>query len=825
MVTRGRRRASGWARLWALVFVGGAACNALVGIDEPSVVEQEHCAASSDCSNQGYVCVLGLCAPSCSADGDCGPALRCLKSNDGSTGACVGGSTVQCRDEGDCPGVPICSKGECRNDCVADPSSCLADQKCGPDGACYGTSASHDPTAASGGAGGGTGGSGQAGRGGSGGSGSGAAGSENGGASGAAESAGEGGNPAGGQGGASEPAPECTDEGSVRCVDHATTGREVCTGGRWQLMDTCPDGQLCDTTSDPPGRCAPVPDECRGRSPGEAFCAGSVRSVCGPDLVSVVQTPCDSQQLCTLGNGADCAACLPNEHRCVDQTLEGCKPDNTGFEKLEECTDAPCNADAGACTSYACLKGQKRCNRDALEKCKDDQSGWELVENCGAGLCDSAALDCDACVHGSKRCTSESEFSTCDTDGQGETPGSCLDPSPVCTGAGLCVECQQSTDCTAMGPCYTPSCNSGSGKCDQVFNGTHSACNGGGLCDAGGNCVECVTSDDCAPEDDCHPGRCVSGSCQWPAAAPATKCAFDGGKYCDASGACVGCTDVSQCGGGDACNPPACDSTSKKCTTTYAGKNAPCGSGNTEFCDGAGSCVACTTATQCGTAPECNDAVCTSSGSCGTTPKMAGVGCSSSRFCDGNGSCVTCYGSGKAQCGTDYVCRSNACVAAIHTAGWDTATGGATSLVSNVLYLKRLPALSHPATLVNFGIVVPSSGATAKLALYADDPDNGVPTGPSLAESGNIPFPSGGGIKEQAASPSAALASGKAYWIAVMLNATASIDASSGTVTGTQISGTSVSFTNGFPTLPVSGASAGSYSTQIAVYLRIEDTQ
>lgn len=825
MVTRGRG-ASGWGRLSALLFAAGAACNALVGIDEPSVVDQEHCAASKDCSNESYVCVLGLCAPPCAGDGDCGPGLRCLKSGDGSTGACVGGASVECHDEGDCPGVPICSKGECRNDCVDDPSSCLAGQLCGPDGACYGTSSSHDPTAASGGTGGGSSGSsGSGGRGGRGGSTGGSAGvAENGGMSGATETGGEAGKAEGGEGGVPEFKPECTDEGAVRCADHATTGRQVCDKGRWQLMDTCPDGQLCDTTSDPPGQCKAVPDECRGRSPGEGFCVGSVRSVCGPDLVSIDQTPCDSQQLCTLGTGPACAACLPNEHRCVDQTLQGCKSDDTDFETISQCTDAPCNADAGACTNYACLKGQKRCNKDALEQCKSDQSGWTLVMNCGAGLCDSGALACDTCVHGDTRCTGPGTFATCNADGQGETPASCLEPSPVCTGAGLCVECQQTTDCTAMGPCYTPSCNSGSGKCEQVFNGIHSTCNGTGLCDAAANCVACVTSDDCPAQDDCHPGKCTNGTCQ-PSLAPLnTKCTFDGGKYCDSSGACVGCTDVGQCGGGDACNPPECDA-SGTCTTGYAGKNTACGPQNKQYCDGKGACVTCTSATQC-TAPECNDPVCTTSGSCSTTPKGGGVTCSSGRICDGSGDCVTCYGTGKAQCATDNVCRSNACVAAIHTAGWDGSTSSSSGLVGNVLYLKRLPALAHPATLTAFGIVAPGPGATAKLALYADDATNGVPTGPSLSESGSLTFPGApGGAKEQVASPSVSLSAGSAYWIAIILNTTGTLDAGSGSPTGKAVSGSSVSFTNGFPTLPASGASTGNYATEIAVYVRMEDTQ
>lgn len=781
MVT-GPRRKSRWARLSVLVFVAGAACNALVGIDQPSVVEQEHCATNGDCSNASYLCVFGLCSAPCSADGDCGPALRCLKTGEGSNGACVGGSSVECHDEGDCPGVPICSKGECRNDCVDDPSSCLADQTCGPDGACYGDDTRHDPTGSGGAGAGSGGGAGQAGRGSKGAGGSGASGTsgngpnggsangatgggnEAGGMSGATnvENAGEAGKGAGGEGGAPASKPECTDEGAVRCAGQAMTGRQICEKGTWRLKDTCPDGQLCDETD---AACAPVVDECRGRSPGEVFCDGAVRTVCGSDLVSVEQTQCDSAQLCDLGTGPDCAACLPNDHRCVNQTLEGCKSDDTGFETISECTDAPCNADAGACTALACLRGQKRCNGDALEQCKTDQSGFELVMNCGAGLCDSSALACDVCVHGAKRCTDGSTVAVCNQDGQGETTMRCMDPMPLCTGAGICVQCSQTSDCTDTGACYTESCNVGTGRCEPTFNGTGSRCNGTGYCDAGGDCVECLNAGQCAPRDDCHPAQCsTAGVCQWPQASENATC--NGDEFCDASGACVECTTGSQC-----------------------------------------------------TASECNTPVCTANGSCDVTPKGGGVTCSSGRVCDGNGNCVACYGN--AQCSTDDVCRSNACVAAIHTAGWDGATSSTSTLAANVIYLRRLGPLVYPATLKAFGVVVPSgASATAKLALYADDATNAAPTGPSLAESGSLGLPTSAGAREQAASPNAALSAGAYYWIALVLNASAPLDAGTDLPAGKQVSS---SFTNGFPTMPASGLS--NYSTEIAVYVRVEDTQ
>jgi hypothetical protein len=88
-----------------------------------------------------------------------------------------------------------------------------------------------------------------------------------------------------------------------------------------------------------------------------------------------------------------------------------------------------------------------------------------------------------------------------------------------------------------------------------------------------------------------------------------------------------------------------------------------------------------------------------------------------------------------------------------------------------------------------------------------------------------MPLPGSGGAKEQAATPNVSLSAGSAYWLAVMLNAAASLDAGGGTPTGKAASGPTISYTNGFPTLPVSGASVGNYTTEIAVYVRLEDTQ
>ncbi|HEV8550214.1 MAG TPA: hypothetical protein VGQ57_14320, partial [Polyangiaceae bacterium] len=80
-----------------------AACNAIVGIGDPVVVNANSCVHDSDCARSTDVCLFQICSAVCQADRDCGGDKRCLVTGPGAA-ACVGASS-QCNDEGDCPGI------------------------------------------------------------------------------------------------------------------------------------------------------------------------------------------------------------------------------------------------------------------------------------------------------------------------------------------------------------------------------------------------------------------------------------------------------------------------------------------------------------------------------------------------------------------------------------------------------------------------------------------------------------------------------------------------------------------------------------------------
>ena len=763
-----RRRLGPVAALW---LVCGVACNAIVGIDDPIVVNPD--------------------ANECSSDADCPQGARCLRAEHRT---CV--RNADCDDEGDCPGIPICSNGECRNDCSADPSSCLSDQICGADGLCYGTDPGHDSGSLGGSGGGGgssqagssPGGSSQAGtqpgggRAGGGGSDNeagdaGASGSSSGrggttaaGGAGGAE-AGEGGG--GGEGGA--PEPECGVDLAVSCVANASPARVRCEQGTLVQFDACSDGELCDTASDPPGECRSVLTECVGRDPGVGFCEGATRKVCGPDLVTVDVDECDSVVLCSLGRDGECAACVTDQHHCSGQLLEVCKADHTGFEPVRTCTSEPCNADVGDCSADACEQaGDLRCNGNDLESCDEDRQGFSLEAHCLAGLCDPVGLECDECAPGAERCSDTTHHSRCNDDGQGETEMLCPGGEPFCTGNGVCVECTLSTQCDPPNDCYDASCNTGSGTCQGIPKDTGTPCdrNGDdtndGFCSADHECVDCVVHNQCDPPDECH---------------------------------------IGQCGPNGQCNFPPRNQT------------ATCGNG--DYCDGSGNCVDCNLPAQCGSDTQCTRRTCVSH-TCGVMYELPGTTCNTGggRACDGGGNCVQCSGTGQAQCPNGQVCRTATCTDAAHAIGWPGTPGTSSSVSTNNLYLLKLPPITYPTKVVAFGISGTNS-ALADLVVYSGTMSG--PTGSRIAQTNGqasitASMPS---VEVAANPPNQILMPGNTYWLGFAVSGATSIQATSGSGT-TGLRFNPYTFMSAFPANPTGGVPI---SAQYSIWLRVQDTE
>lgn len=501
---------------------------------------------------------------------------------------------------------------------------------CGNSGGSAGTGGDGG-TAGDGGGTGGVGGGGTAG-GGAGGGGTGGGGAAGtGGIAGAAGDAGSGGTTS-----------ECT-EGDFRCDGAAQPTRSECVEGFWVGGDPCQDGYLCDSASDPTGLCKQIPSDCIGREPGVAFCSGATRMVCGDDLVTLTQTTCDSIQHCTLGTDADCALCLPGDFECSGNVLRTCNADNTGFEDEEICTTlAPCNEQAGACTELACLPNQKRCKGDALEECNGDQSAFILSEQCGAGLCDAANLECDVCIPGVDTCQDSSIRRVCSADGQTLTPVACNQPTPYCIGAGQCVQCTDTTQCTASGACYVASCSTGSGTCTESPKGKSTVrdCGAGGswgFCDGSGQCLQCLQVADCTASSSCHSATCNAGSCGNDPKPVRSSCG--GGKVCNASQQCVECVDTNECTPNGSCYYSTCNGGSCKNDNPQA-LRAPCGGGN--ICNASQQCVECADATDCTANGACYYSTC-GAGTCkDDNPETAGTGCGGSNVCNGSGICGEC---------------------------------------------------------------------------------------------------------------------------------------------------------------------------------------
>jgi hypothetical protein len=746
--------------VWIFAVLTITACNAVLGIEEPTRInslggasntsnnngagngsgssgERQECVLNSNCPDT-QTCVFRVCSPPCQEDRDCFDDERCLQL-EGAT-ACVASEKATCTTESQCPDGSTCSDGQCRNPCVAVDAgevilaagdaagslSCLADQQC-VEGVCRGTDTTHDPV-------------------------------------------GDGGAPLGADGGGEGPC----ENGDLRCAGQALAARLLCREGMWEEADACSDGQLCDNDAEVAGTCRTIVEECFGKGPGESFCDGARRVTCGPDLVTFTEEMCASIQHCNNVEQG-CAACLANDFDCSGEILRKCDDDLQGFHTVTDCsqTTEPCNAEAGACTSDACLEGQKRCHDDDLQVCNEDHSAFVVDDECGAGLCDSATLTCDACVEGQASCSDVTTRAQCNDEGTVSTDMPCMGGMPFCAG-GNCVQCLNATHCT-VGDCQTAGCN-GSGQCVPSNRNQGIDCddNGGSVCNNSGECVECNVPNDCPTTNSCYEPTCGSESCGETPKDPRDACSFAGGVMCDGSGNCVECLDPDDCDPSGECYDPTCG-------------------GN----------------------------------SCGETPKDEGDSCAAGAgwVCDGAGSCEECTTTYDANCSASEVCRASACEDADHTHGWEAATDTTSAPFAGVLYWFRLPTLNYDATLTAFGIIGAETGASFKLALYADNGSGTGASGSPFARTTTAIAIGTSAVETTSITASTLnLAKDTVYWLAFKGNATKSLRARSAP-TQDGFSATD-SYNNAFPANPQTLPDvADEDSLQYAVYIRVLDTE
>lgn len=763
------RRSSSALGVAPLVLISVVGCNELLDIGDPRLAQPhesftdggllveapQSCVLSSDCSRDlTFVCVFGVCSPECAANRDCDDGFRCFATEEDGAG-CVALERTACTRDADCPAGSECGDGDCRNPCQRDVD-CLGGQTCSPAGLCVGTDPVHErsrgaaaPDAASidDAASDGT----------------------------DAESAVSGDEPELASSNSDDSAGSKCEVDGYHCDDRANVGRHRCLDGQREALPPCPSGQLCDGSSEM-ADCVDVAPPCVGRQPGEGFCVGRLRTVCGPDLLDVQSTECASAQLCNAGSGAECAVCLDNTFSCDGAVLLACAADHMGFapEPVDVCDNADeCNAQAGACTTDACLAGQRRCEGDTLLECSDDLKSFdEFVDECGDGLCDSASASCLLCVADQQWCSADGATSNaCSADGAVVETTPCPDMAPRCVGDGQCVECGNNDDC-ARRECHTVTCNTASGTCVYLPLAVGSGCTGG-VCDVAGACVECATDDDCVASNGCHGTSCQSGRCaQLPHAAGATcdfdggsvcdgdgscvqcmssvhcaasnachaptcgsdhvcdetpvvagtACSFDGGSRCDGAGACVGCTGDGECAVENACFSASCSG--GDCAQTPLTAGSPCDFDDGRVCDGGGACVECTLAEHCTPPGDCWTATCSAGMQCGATPRSAGQSCSGGgQMCDGHGTCVQCLGHDDCNAPAEYCSGQGACQPNSEFSVGYTQTSGGVSFEPGAgghMFATRI-IVQQDVDVITMALRGTEVGGSARMFLYADD--------------------------------------------------------------------------------------------------------
>jgi hypothetical protein len=615
------------------------------------------------------------------------------------------------------------------------------------------------------------------------------------------------------------------------CVANSSAG---CTAGQ-----TCPAGSTCSA-----GAC---------RTP----CTSTVSCLAGQECSAGACVGTDPSHDPGLGGGADATA-----DGAPDSTVQG---DDGGSGPPDVGADVP--ADAADAGGDAVAEAEAGCGDTNTDPHNCGQCGHDcsLLPNvlasglsCSNGRCvyQCAAERADCSDAGAGCATDLTSSPNCGACGV-----TCSLSTPLCAplpgdgGASGCASgCPTAAPVLCSGTCANTAtsvdhCGGCGNACTATAAHTVANCADGGCsypCAPGytscsSACVD-VTSDDanCSTCGHACTGsqHCVGSVCQCTGGTHLCggQCVPNDTNACGAS--CAVCTAPS--GGTAICNGTQCV---QSCTTSgYSAcsnvcvneTNDPsnCGScahgctGATPYCAGSG-CVACLSGSQCanGSTPEtCVSNAWVLGAACsGSTPVCSGgscVACTSGSRCSGNvvQTCVSDAWQTSQTCTSTQVCRGAACVNAVHDVGWDSVTGSF-SLSANILYLIRLPALAHDAALGTFGVVANASGASAKLALYADNGAGTAPSGAKLAATSSPVTLTSGAEQQSSDTAGVTLTAGATYWLGIVVNSATTIAAQSDSLAvGMKLS---QNFTAAWPTSPAGSAIAP--ATDLGIFINVQD--
>ncbi|MFM9108897.1 MAG: hypothetical protein ACKOWF_19600 [Chloroflexota bacterium] len=513
---------------------------------------------------------------------------------------------------------------------------------------------------------------------------------------------------------------------------------------------TCPNGLTCsnDTT------CVCGAGTLCGAGANRVCCTGAT-PYCGAGGVCVAcqnDAQCDDKDVCTadtcdVAKGVCVHTNIPCEPK-ICEILDGCDPNDgcqyhdapagdpcdgglcDGAGNCVECVSAAQCDDKNVCTADTCDVAKGVCVHTKIpcepKICKildgcDPKDGCQYHnapagDPCDGGLCDGAG-NCVQCLVNADCqqpgtpcreavCTDQRLCVTYDRDGVACSEGGkdgCCDKGAcgigqnVCKSSGICISAcgaGQTWDpdtCECL--CTETSCPNGCCKgavCVPYIQQDNETCGKGGAacapcqdptgnCNDSGVCVACDEDSDCGTDTTCRAYFCnPDGTCSSKDAPLNTDCtlATGGPGFCDGAGSCVPCNDASQCGVSDACLTWTC--TANVCGSIQ-NDGEICGPTQEGCCQGGscqeelkvckGVCIAddaCCVDSDCGTDTDCASYTCNANHSCTTNFEIAGTSCDEKggKVCDGKGICVPCVkpdDCGMSDACITWTCEANTC--------------------------------------------------------------------------------------------------------------------------------------------------------------------
>jgi hypothetical protein len=487
------------------------------------------------------------------------------------------------------------------------------------------------------------------------------------------------------------------------CLDLTVAGTPCTTSAQCEDQnpctdDSCTDKKVCQHVGKQEDFVLPIEQQTAGDCKTRVCRSGE------PAELNDDQDKLDDGDSCTVNGcnaGTPTTMGQPDGMAC---TLSGANGRCAMGKCMVECSPSkPCD-DKNPCTEDACDGATNTCSFSPLDGVATP-GFTPKAGDCRQQICimgkDTPVVDDSDIPDDANPCTLDTCTNGIPSNANVPSGELCTAGQPdVCDGSGKCVECTVPADCVNLPPddeCQTRTCVAS--KCGQTFAamGTPASVQTAGdckkvVCDGAGTKVSTVDDTD-VPNDNnpCTSDTCTSGTPSNSNLAANTSCGAS--LYCDGKGSCVGCTMASQCAGtDDFCKTRTC--VNGQCGVSFAAAGTPLPSGQTAkdckviACDGAGNVA---TIPDNSDVPidgnQCTKDVC-SMGTPSNPPEAPGFSCNQNggTVCNGAGACKRQLGQ-VCSLGSDCAsgnCVDGVCCGAATCGTCQTCNGGAPGTCTNV---------------------------------------------------------------------------------------------------------------------------------------------